>query len=235
VSAAAIHGIPGLTTARLGELWSGVLHVTQDTAAICHLSYFAKGGMAMEIYWKQGGIKHHYPAVLPKERVDAAIAAAGGQASAEDALFRTWATEVLEAVRVMGNLLAGAAPPEEAAPDFTPPPGAIESFTASLAADDFEEEPQGRAFEVAVWSNGEWRLTPEVHMGTLAPPEEGACLAAVDFELDERTRRAWIYTPIEGDPVLVAGMRGYVELLDEESGGDAPVDNRPPQPDGAPS
>ncbi len=99
-----LNNIPGLTPQRLGELWRSVLHVTQDEAAICNITYFARGGMRLEIHWNQNGMKHTYPALLTAEQVAAEMQLD------EDAVFTAFATRTLEAVRELGNRLAEATP-----------------------------------------------------------------------------------------------------------------------------
>lgn len=123
-----LNGIPGLTPRRLSEMWRSILHVTQDPAAIGNVTYFARGGIRIEIHWKQNGISHTYPATLTAEDVASVLDVD------EDTLFSTFATQTLEAVREMGNKLAGAEMPADHKPDFTPPTGAMDSLVGALRA-----------------------------------------------------------------------------------------------------
>lgn len=115
-----LNDLPGLTSQRLGELYAAILHATDDPAAMAEVTYFARGGMRIEIHWRQNGLRHHYPANLTREQIDQVLAAGVD----EDTVFQNFATLTLDSVRQMRNKLADAEAPE----------GVVETATLSNTA-----------------------------------------------------------------------------------------------------
>lgn len=65
-----LHGIPGLTEQRLGELWMGTLRVTNDPKSRCSIRYRAEGGIDLVIRWTQNGAEHVHEASIEKQEAE---------------------------------------------------------------------------------------------------------------------------------------------------------------------
>ncbi len=123
-----LRNIPGLTPQRLGELYQSIMHVTADRTAMADVTYFAAGGMRIEVHWTQNGMRQHYPATLTAAQVAAVLH------TDEDTLFTQFATETLESVRQLHNQLAEAEPMAEQPADFTPQASAMDTLIGSIRA-----------------------------------------------------------------------------------------------------
>lgn len=163
-----LYGVPGLSPARLSEFWRGVLHATQDVNALCEFTRFAKGGLRIDITWKQGGKRHNYPATLTKAELEMA-----GMDRDDEKVLLGFIAATLDAVRKIRNRNAGIAEELEA-PSAQLQPTGVENAVAMMVGETRARQQRIAAIERQTGGTYDDRtgtVIPSTPPAT-APPEE---------------------------------------------------------------